>query len=105
MCERSCKTWWKRFQSGDRTFDNVDDKKRPGRPRSGCSADNIQDVKAVVDTDKRVTISQIQEQTGLTCGTVHKILKKDLQLSRVAAKFVPKMLLPHELQACVDISK
>ncbi len=50
-------------------------------------------------------IQEIQEETGFSRGTVHKILKKDLKLSRIAAKFVPKQLSPDELQRRVDLSQ
>ncbi len=35
MTEKNCKLWWDRFTAGQRTFDNIEDKKRSGRPRSG----------------------------------------------------------------------
>ena len=39
-----------------------------------------------------VTIEQICLQTGLTNGTVIRIIKEDLKIAKVNAKCVPKML-------------
>ncbi len=103
MTERNCHLWWVRFSSGERTFDNIEDKKRSGRRRSGHSPANVEAVRQIVNADRRITITDIQDQSGLTRGTVHKILKKDLQMSRIAAKFVPKDLNQEQLDARVEI--
>ncbi len=62
-------------------------------------------VKDIVHADRRITISEIQEKSGLTHGTVHKILKKDLEMSIAAAKFVPKQLNQEQLDNRVEICR
>ena len=43
-------------------------------------------------SDRRVTIEDICAHTGLTHGTVMRIIKEDLQLTKGSAPWVPKML-------------
>ncbi len=46
----------------------------------------------LVQEDRRITIHQLMYQSGFSYGSVQRILKKDLGMSQIAAKFVPKML-------------
>lgn len=45
-----------------------------------------------MQSDRHLTIAQLQTQTDISRRSIHKILKKDLKLSKIAAKFVPCML-------------
>ncbi len=95
--ERSVRRWWKDFVSGARTRDSLSDKRRSGRPRSARTQENKDLIFDLVQADRRITIAQIMYQTGFTYGSVHRMLKKDLGMSRIAAKFVPRMLSNIEL--------
>ena len=95
-CVTRIPNWWLKFLKSERTFDNIEDKKRSGRPKSGRCPANVNAVRDIVQSDRRATVSEIQSASGLTRGTVHKILKKDLLMSKVAAKFVPKQLNPEQ---------
>lgn len=56
--------------------------------------DMIATVEAIVEEDRRVTYQEIEEETGLSHGTVFTILHVDLGLSKKAARWVPKLLSP-----------
>ncbi len=49
-------------------------------------------VQQVIQADRRASISDICEDTHLKRTTVHTIVKKDLQFSKLAPKFVPRLL-------------
>ena len=42
--------------------------------------------------DHRLTIRAISAQVGVSTGSVHNILRRDLCLTKISAKFVPKIL-------------
>ncbi len=81
--------WFWRFQNGHTSL-----KDNPGRGRkvSKCNEENIEDVKRLLDADRRMSIKDLSVFTGISVGTVHQILHQDLGMRRLAAKFVPKVL-------------
>ncbi len=96
ISERSIRRWWKSFRDGTRTKDNLSDKLSTGRPKSARTDENCAVVLEHVLADRRVSIPQLSDATGLSMGSIHKILKKDLKMSRVCAKFVPRVLRDDE---------
>lgn len=96
MSEQSVWCWWKDFRDGLCTKDNTSDKKSSGRPRSARTDENTAVILEHVLADRHVSVVQLSEQTGLSVGSVHKILCKDLKMSRVCVKFVPRLLKDEE---------
>jgi len=47
---------------------------------------------AIIRADRRLTIREVAEDAGIAIGTCQKILTEDLQMRRVSAKFVPRLL-------------
>ncbi|QQP35820.1 Uncharacterized protein FKW44_020731, partial [Caligus rogercresseyi] len=54
--------------------------------------ENINEVKSILDDNNRVTVREIHEATGLSQGTVHRILNQDPGLRKIAARWVPRIL-------------
>ncbi len=83
--------WHKFFKAG-----NVDtptkDTPKTGQLRSALTAENIQLIQDLLEEDRRKTVRELVVQSGLTQGTVHQILQKELKLSWICAKFVPQLL-------------
>ncbi len=79
--------WHKRFKDG-RT--SPKDNARTGRPSSRL--DSVDDIENSVREDYRKTIQEIALEVGHAPSTVHKVLKKDLDLRKLSAKFVPHFL-------------
>ncbi|GFU11169.1 ER degradation-enhancing alpha-mannosidase-like protein 2 [Nephila pilipes] len=46
--------------------------------------------------DCRLTVREIAEEVGVSKYSAHTILREDLNMNRVAAKFVPKLLSPEQ---------
>ncbi len=65
-----------------------------GRPKSTRTQQNIDNVRACVHADRRTGLYNVCENTGLSYGTVQRIVKRDLHLKKRAAK-----MIPHELTA------
>lgn len=82
--------WHKRFREGQTTFK---DQPHTGRPRSACTPTKIQKVRDLLNTDKRSTVRQLAANAEMTKSSVHTILKKDMNLSKLA----PKMIHAHRV--------
>ncbi len=96
ISEQSIWRWWKSFRDGTRTKDTISDKISSGRPKSARTDENCAIILEHVLADRRVSIPQLTDATGISMGSVHKILKKDLKMSHVCAKFVPHVLRDDE---------
>ena len=81
-------SWAKQFKGRQ----NFGDEERAGRPVSATTEDSVLGVKLMLEEDRRCTISEIVCELGLTRGTVYRILKDHLQLSKLSARWVPHLL-------------
>ncbi len=105
ISQRSIQQWWHDFQTGVRTRDTLSDKKRSGHPRTARNPENKNVIFDLVQADHRITIPQLMYQSGMSYGSVQRTLKKDLGMTRIAAKFVPRMLSEIEMNLREMISR
>ncbi len=82
--------WFRRYsQEPDRnTKDNV----HPGRPVSRRSEAAKEAARRLLDEDCRVTVRQVAGHTKMGKTTAHRLLKEDLKVSKIAPKYVLKVL-------------
>ena len=81
--------WFGRFKNG-RTLTANDD--RPCRSSTAITPSKVEQVWAVVNQDHRRTIHDICAEVGIGYGSCQRILKEQLNMHRIAAKFVPRVL-------------
>ena len=62
-------------------------------------------VRKKVLEDRRLTVQEIAGEVGISTGSVHSILTEDLNLRRVSAKFVPKLLTEQQKELRKEISE
>ncbi len=86
--------WIEQFKSG---HNRIVDLHRRAKTRRGRSARNIRRVEDLVTQDRRITIPRIMVETGLKATTVHRILTKDLCLSKKCAKYIPYDIGPAQI--------
>ncbi|XP_011705061.1 PREDICTED: putative uncharacterized protein FLJ37770, partial [Wasmannia auropunctata] len=79
--------WYKMFSEGR---EDVNDEERAGR--SNTSTDENIEVKKIVLANRRITVREVAEELNISIGSCHSIFTNDLDMRRVAAKFVPKLL-------------
>ena len=84
-------SWVSEFKRGRK---DLNDEPRPGRPVSQSTAENVDKVHQLVLENRKISIECIVQETGLSTGTVHTILHEQLSMSKVCARWVPKMLTP-----------
>ena len=60
-------------------------------------------VREIIRADQRLTIREVAEDVGIAFGTCQKILTEELQMRRVSAKFVPRLLTAEQKKDRVSI--
>jgi len=63
-----------------------------GRPSTSRTDENVEKIREKINEDRRYTIDEISEATGVSWSSCQRILTVDLNMRRVAAKFVPRLL-------------
>ncbi|GFU12606.1 HTH_48 domain-containing protein [Nephila pilipes] len=95
------KEWFNRFKDG-RT--SAESEQRCGKPQTARSAANVERVRNLVMADRRLTV-EIAEEVGVSKDSAHAILREVLNMNRVAAKFVPKLLSPEQKDLRFDVAQ
>lgn len=85
--------WIDRFKTG-RT--SLEDDPRSGRPSTSVNERNITAVEDLLKEDRRMTIRQISVRLGIGTRQVHDILHDCLGVSKVSARWVPRLLGPEQ---------
>ncbi|XP_015903782.2 protein GVQW3-like [Parasteatoda tepidariorum] len=80
---------FRRFKEGRKS---VDSGSRSGCPSTSRNEDKIAQVQAVVPSDRRLTVREIELECGVSIGSCDEILRKDLNMHRVSAKLVLRLL-------------
>jgi histone-lysine N-methyltransferase SETMAR len=55
--------------------------------------------------DHCVTVQELAEEVGISTGSVHSILTKDLAMQRMSVKFVPKLLMMEQKKLHLEVSQ
>lgn len=83
--------WRRRFQCGQTS---LEDDARSGRPSLSEEAGIAEQVEALVLADRRITVEGIVQTVHISHGSVCNILHNDLNMTKVAARWVPRLLTP-----------
>ncbi|PNF35236.1 hypothetical protein B7P43_G06872 [Cryptotermes secundus] len=98
--------WYKRFKHG--RMSTYDDD-RSGRTSTGTTPKSVAKVKDLILQDRRLTIQDLCNTLGLSYGTCQRILSEELNMRRIAAKFVPRLLQneqkQHRLEVCRELQQ
>jgi transposase len=81
--------WYQHFKSG-RMY--TEDNPRTGRPSTSMDDDHVDKMRAVIPGKGRLTVHEVSEEVGITKSLCHTILSEILEMHRVAAKLVPRLL-------------
>ena len=95
-----CGRWQKAFKEGR---EEVTDEHRSGRPTTARTDENVQRVREVLSSDHRLSIQAIADTLNLSTFAVHGVVTEDLQMRKLCAKLVPKVLT--EVQKKVRVSR
>ena len=76
----------------------------PGRPSTSTNDDHVDRVRAVIRGNRRLTVREVADEVGVSIGSRHQIFTEKLQMFRITAKFVPRLLTDDQKENCVEIS-
>ena len=76
----------KKFKSG---VDSVEDAPHARRPKTPISQKIIEKVTILIATDARFTTRHIAKCVGISVGSAHTILRRDLKMRRISARWIP----------------
>jgi len=71
---------------------SCEDQPRSGRPSTCRNDENLEKVRNAISADRRRTIDGISEINGLCWISCQRMLREDLNMKRVSAKFFPRLL-------------
>lgn len=94
--------WKRNFQTGHMS---LTDDARSGRPSITDDLDTVKKVEALVLEDRRITIEVVMNEVGLSYGSVWKIIHDQLHMSKVSARWVPRLLTPFQKQTRHELSQ
>ena len=94
--------WHKRLADGR---DSLADDEREGRPSLRESDAVKNEVRDVINGDRRLTVREVADKCGIPKTTAHQILGNDLNMNRVCARWVPRILTAEHLTKRVELSK
>ena len=96
------KLWFKCFKDG-RAF--IESDHRSWRSSTSRNNEVMDQVHEKVLKDRCITIQEIAGEVGISTGSIHTILTEGLNLRKVSAKFVPKMLTEQQKELRKEIAE
>ena len=102
VSKRSVYRWHKKFKTGKT---DLKDAPRPGQPKIAVTKANVAAVETLINQDARLTVKEIAHSLGISSGSVHKILTKELKLRKVCARWVPHLLTKEQKASRVKMAK
>lgn len=94
--------WYNRFKNGR---ESVDSDARSGRPSLTTTPQNIERVRLAIMEDRRLTVRELESDLGIPKTIVWEILTEKLGMTRVCAKFIPKLLTAEQKNLRFEIAQ
>ncbi|EZA55747.1 Histone-lysine N-methyltransferase SETMAR, partial [Ooceraea biroi] len=93
--------WVNEFKRG-RT--SIEDAPRPGARKTAVTPEIIDKVHDMVLADRRVKVRKLTEAMGISTERVHFILHNELDMKKLCARWVPRLLTPEQKRNRMRIS-
>ena len=78
-----------RFEEGWNTYEET---VRTLRPKSSAFRSDVQLIDSIQDEVRRATVWELEERSGYSKSTIHRITQDELEMTRVVARWVTKLL-------------
>jgi len=101
MKKSSVFEWHRQFKDGQ---ENVQDDPRSGQPKTQRTDANVDRVRTLVRSDRRLGVRVIAEELSIYRETVQHIVKEDLGMRKISTKMVPRILTHDQKQCRLHIS-
>ena len=90
--------WFSHFRNGELS---LVDQPCTGRPSTSRTDESIARIRELILEDRRRTIDNLVDLSGVSWSSCQRILSEELQMKRAAAKFVPHVLTADQKQSRV----
>ena len=77
------------FQDGRTDCSNL---QRAGRSASGSTEEKINEVQALIQQDRRITVDQMATELDISHGTAWHIVNENLGMKKLCSRWVPHVL-------------
>ena len=98
----SVSRWVRQIKAGIFTFEK---RSRPGRPKNARSEKNIELIRQKIEADDSITIRALLLATRLSRGTINNIIRYDLGLKKLSARWIPRFLTDDQKRKRVAVAK
>jgi transposase len=95
-----CK-WFERFHGGAAS---IEDEQFSGHPPTSTTNKNVSKIKEMIRANRRLTIREIYNALNISFGSVQLVLTKNMNMRRVSANFVPRLLSQEQKERRRSIS-
>ncbi len=102
MSKSAVRFWCRRLRGGD-INSSLKDKPRSSQLRSVRTPANTERIRTLLQQDGKKTVSEVAQGLNIGCTTTHKMMKKDLKLSKLCPKFIPRDLTDEQKRARVTM--
>ncbi len=99
---KQIKEWYKWFEDG---CTSVDSKLHSRWPLTTKTNDNIEHEGLAINEDCWLTMQEVADGLGMVKSKVWRIATEDLQMVRMCAKFISKLLTDEYKKPCVEIAQ
>jgi len=96
------KKWDAKFKRG---CTSLEDDPREGRPKSATTLEIIEQVNDMVLDDRRMKVREIAETTGISEERVGYILHEQMDMKKLCARWVPRLLTADQKRTHMKISE
>ena len=93
------KRWKYEFKHGRKSVETTP---RPGRPSSAIDETSVLSSRGCHLEDGRIAIRQMAQEVKMSKGSVETIIYIHLQMHKVSARWIPRLLTPFQKQECVE---
>ena len=73
---------------------SIFDEPHPGAPKTATTEDNVKRIHDLVLVDRRLKVREITETVGISQDCVDHILHEILDMRKLSARWVPRLLTP-----------
>lgn len=96
------KKWTAEFKRGR---DSLEDEPRSGRPPTASTSETIEKIHDMLLSDRRITIRYIANEVKISQERVHAIIRNELGMTKVSARWVPKLLSTDQKRIRCNVSR
>jgi hypothetical protein len=76
----------------------------PGRPSTSTNDNHVERVHALIHGNGCLTVREVADEVGISIGSCRHIFTEELQMRRISAKFMQRLLTDNQKENHVEIS-